>query len=165
MFCWRPVPCLLGWIWPGPGWELSCPSFRECRTPNAGIVSWKFWKRMFHVCDFNGTILNFPDATDATKTYPIGTWSASDTPKILKFTGPRFGQWIQKGYPVTNSCSTLQLDFSPLIPAWSTLTLYKPDLWIDSCSSLVQILQHGHRSQGKIIEGLPFINGLINSNW
>ena len=49
----------------------------------------EMWKRMFHGCDFNGTILDFPDATDATKTYPIGTWS---TPKILKFICPRFGQ-------------------------------------------------------------------------
>lgn len=98
----------------------------------------EIWKRMFHVCDFDGTILDFPDATDAT--YPIGTWSASDTPKILKFICPRFGQWIQTGYPVTNSCSTLQLDFSPLIPAWNALQAWSLD-WFLPKAVLVQILQ------------------------
>ena len=100
----------------------------------------EFLERMFHVCDFNGTTLNFPDATDATKTYPIGTWSASDTLKTLKFICPRFGQWIQKWYLVTNSWSTLKRDFSPLIPAWNALQAWSLD-WFLPKAVLVQILQ------------------------
>ena len=75
MFPCRPFPCLLGDLARTGLGSVLCTccasSFRECRTPIVCIVSWKFWKRMFHVCDFNGTILNFPDATDATKTYPM----------------------------------------------------------------------------------------------
>ena len=95
-------------------------------------LSWKLWRKMFHVCahtyNFNRAMLNFPDAT---KTYPTGTWSkASDTPKILKFvlyvldlypervSGDKFLYYIQVGCQSIGSCME---------------TLYKSDLWIDSC--------------------------------
>lgn len=85
-------------------------------------LSWKLWRKMLHV---------------HTPTVSIGPCSTSRMPPkyIQQALGQRqvtpqrswslfFTSWvcIQKGYPVTNSCTTFKLDVNPWVAAWKLST-------------------------------------------